>query len=578
MATNGEPASRVGDVVGNRYRLVDLIGNGGMSVVWHAHDEVLDRPVAVKMLSQSGSDHFRVQLRAEARAYGRLNSPRIAQVYDYGETADATPYLVMEYVTGLPLAERLGSCAAMPWPEAVLMAAQVADALRDAHAHGLVHRDVKPDNVLLTTSGAKLVDFGICAMIGAPDAEADGTLLGTPAYLAPERIIDAPVNAAADVYGLGVLLYRALTGDLPWPADTSTGQLKAHMFAEPPQLPEIEGLPADVARVCAACLAKEPQARPSSASVAHTLWLATITANASFAMPISPAPAGATADAQESPAGALPASGARSSDSAAPVPSFAGGRASTKTSAFAVPAGLLGASARNARASVSSATRPLSRPFADAPTRRRRFLFPASAAALSLAVLGISWGVLGSGSGRHKAAPPASAAQSSCLAAFAIESDAGTTFAGRVTVTNASDIALHGWSVSFAFPGDQALIDATGADMPQQVTVVPTVGAPYLATIEQNGATVVARAPAESLAASESVALPIFARYSGTNAAPAVVALNGATCQTQDLNTAPPVPIPAATGDNNGRGDGNGDDGNGDGDHHGGGHGHHGGG
>jgi hypothetical protein len=192
-------------------------------------------------------------------------------------------------------------------------------------------------------------------------------------------------------------------------------------------------------------------------------------------------------------------------------------------------------------------------------------------------VLGISWGILGSGSGGHKGVP-ATAAQSSCLAAFAIESDAGTTFAGRVTVTNASDIALHGWSVSFAFPGDQALVDATGGNVPQQVTVVPTVGQPYLATIEQNGATVVARAPAESLAASESVALPIFARYSGTNAAPAVVALNGATCQTQDLNTAPPVPIPAATGDN-GRGDGNGNgDGNGDGDHHGGGHGHHGGG
>src|SRR5215475_8936412 len=199
MATSATPVRHPGDLISGRYRLIDHIGTGGQSVVWSARDEVLDRQVAVKMLAQPGSDRFRSQLRAEARAYGRLNTPRIAQVYDYGETESNAPYLVMEYVTGEPLSQRLAGGRSMSWPDAVTMAAQIADALREAHAHGLVHRDVKPDNVLLTAGGVKLVDFGICAMVGAPDADEDGKLLGTPAYLAPERIIDAPVHAAADV-------------------------------------------------------------------------------------------------------------------------------------------------------------------------------------------------------------------------------------------------------------------------------------------------------------------------------------------------------------------------------------------
>src|SRR5215475_4957167 len=122
MATNAGPVCRVNDVVCGRYRLVELIGNGGMSVVWRAHDEVLDRPVAVKMLAQAGSVRFRLQLRAEARAYGRLNSPRIAQVYDYGETESNAPYLVMEYVTGEPLSQRFSCGRSMSWPDAVTMA------------------------------------------------------------------------------------------------------------------------------------------------------------------------------------------------------------------------------------------------------------------------------------------------------------------------------------------------------------------------------------------------------------------------------------------------------------------------
>jgi serine/threonine protein kinase len=360
MARKAESAYRAGDVVSNRYRLIELIGSGGMSVVFRAHDEVLDRPVAVKMLAEAGTDRFRRQLRAEARAYGRLNTPRIAQVYDYGETDTGAPYLVMEYVTGVPLAARLRDGAALPWPSAVVIVAQVADALRDAHAHGLAHRDVKPDNVILTDTGAKLVDFGICAMIGAPDSDEDGRLLGTPAYVAPERIADAPVNPAADVYALGVLLFRALSGHLPWPADTGTGLLKAHLFTEPTPLPPIDGLPPEIAEIGAACLRKEPHTRPSSAELANTLWLAALASDA----PISPAPV--------SPP--WPITG----------PNYAP---------------IVAAPAVGAAGDWTSNTQAMDEMHTAAPTpvrprHRRRYAVATSAIMLSVALLGVAWGAL----------------------------------------------------------------------------------------------------------------------------------------------------------------------------------------
>src|ERR1051326_8316734 len=152
-------------VIGGRYRLEEPIASGGMSLVWRARDEVLDRTVAVKMLARDPDAGFRSRLAAEARAYGRLNTPSVAQVYDYGETDD-TPYLVMEYVDGEPLSARLGADGCLSPLLAVAIAAQVAAALRIVHGRGLVHCDVKPDNVVFTLTGAKLVDFGISAAAG----------------------------------------------------------------------------------------------------------------------------------------------------------------------------------------------------------------------------------------------------------------------------------------------------------------------------------------------------------------------------------------------------------------------------
>jgi hypothetical protein len=528
MATSAEPTWRAGDLVGGRYRLAELIGRGGMSSVWRAHDDVLDRPVAVKMLTRTGDEQFRLHLRAEARAYGRLNTPRIAQVYDYGETDAAAPYLVMEYVTGETLSHRLQD-GPMPWTAAIAMAAQIADALRVVHAHGLVHRDIKPDNVLLTDSGAKLVDFGICAMIGAPDADVDGRLLGTPAYLAPERIADALVQPAADVYGLGVLLYRALTGRLPWAADTSTGLLHAHMFAEPMPLPAIDGLPSEVARAYAACLDKDPPARPTSAELAHTLWLAKLNSNA----PVSPAPAPVADSAPTS------------------LPQRHPSRALSPTRWLVRPdrdavAGRAGAEPSPHAGGPS--------PHAGGPSpeetagRRRAYVLAAAMMAISLALLGVAWGALGRGDDSGVTY----AGASPCLAAFAVDRDWGNGFAGHLTVTNASDVALRGWRLEFAFPAGQRLsaASATAAGDTQavamtnsvgHVTVTPTEGKPYAAAISQTGETIVAQTVgAQALAVSQSVVVPISAAYNGTNRIPTVVTLNGTDCQTH-------APTPATT-------------------------------
>jgi serine/threonine-protein kinase len=260
-----------GRVIAGRYRLLDRLGAGGMSVVWRAHDEVLDREVAVKVLSPelAADSELLHRIHIEARAAARLHHPNVVEVHDYGETEQSLPYVVMELVDGRSLADLLTG-GPLNWRLAVLVCAQVAAALSAAHSHGIVHRDVKPSNVMVTSEGVKLVDFGISATVG----EADGTgdqLVGTPAYLAPERLSGGSVRPATDVYALGLLLYLALCGRLPWKASTTTQMLKAHRYLEPAVLPPVPELPAEVAALCHACLAKEPDDRPPASEAARVL-------------------------------------------------------------------------------------------------------------------------------------------------------------------------------------------------------------------------------------------------------------------------------------------------------------------
>ncbi|HEU0241204.1 MAG TPA: protein kinase [Micromonosporaceae bacterium] len=248
-----------------RYRLISPLAEGGMSVVWRGQDDVLARPVAVKVIrADAGSDNKGAQrVRREATALARLNHGHIASVYDYGESdldGSRRPYLVMELVEG----ESLGAVLRrghIEWPTAVAIAAQVAGALAAAHGCGVVHCDVTPGNVMLAAEGVKIIDFGIACTAGD---NADALVFGTPAYLAPERRAGGCAVPASDVYGLGLLLYEMLAGRLPWPDGTATEVVAAHRNVPPAPLPEVAGLPPRVRALCAACLAVEPSQRPSS--------------------------------------------------------------------------------------------------------------------------------------------------------------------------------------------------------------------------------------------------------------------------------------------------------------------------
>jgi eukaryotic-like serine/threonine-protein kinase len=263
-----------GDLIAGRYLLRERLGQGGMSVVWRADDDVLGREVAVKVLSSAlaGDPGLRSQIRAEARTAARLRHTNVVAVFDYGELTEGgqtLSYVVMELVDGRTLADMLTG-GRLPWAVTVLVGAQVAAALAAAHAQGIVHRDVKPANVMVTSGGVKLVDFGISAAVGALDDQ-NGQILGTPAYLAPERIEGGPVRPATDVYALGLLLYLALAGRMPWQASTVTQMVKAHVYARPAPLPFVAGLPPAVAQLVSRCLAKRAADRPSSIEVAEVL-------------------------------------------------------------------------------------------------------------------------------------------------------------------------------------------------------------------------------------------------------------------------------------------------------------------
>lgn len=247
-----------------------------MSAVWRARDRVLERAVAVKVLAgaQATARGAQQRIQAEARAAAGLWHPHVTSVYDYGEHTDAAgrqvSYVVMELLPGQTLSQRL---AAGPLPPATAMrtCAQVAEALAAAHERKLVHRDIKPSNVMLTPAGVKVVDFGIASTVGRPELEADGQLLGTAAYLAPERLAGGTVLPASDVYALGLLLYRTLTNELPWSAETPTQMLTAHVYVDPAPLPDIEGVSPEVHRLLDSCLARDPADRPDAAEVATTL-------------------------------------------------------------------------------------------------------------------------------------------------------------------------------------------------------------------------------------------------------------------------------------------------------------------
>ena len=258
-------------VVGERYQLVRRIGIGGMSEVWHGHDQVLDRPVAVKLMSTAAAGTLGEVsgvdvVRTEARSAARLAHPNVAGVHDFGTSRSGdedVPYIVMELVEGQTLSDHLAR-APLDWRIAVRVAAEVAAALAAAHAEHVVHRDIKPANIMLTPAGAKVLDFGIAAAIGSPDPDPEGPVMGTPAYVAPERFDGLPATPATDMFSLGTLLYHCLSGRLPWTATTNTELVHAQRFNHPDPLPPIEGMASEVLDLMSRCLDKDPLERPTA--------------------------------------------------------------------------------------------------------------------------------------------------------------------------------------------------------------------------------------------------------------------------------------------------------------------------
>ncbi|HUP86681.1 MAG TPA: protein kinase [Acidimicrobiales bacterium] len=268
--------SRTDLLLAGRYRLGSLLGTGGMAEVYDAVDERLDRPVAVKLLrpEMAARDDVRVRFEAEARSAARLVHPNVVGVFDSGEDDDgALPYLIMERLPGESLADRMEAAGDEPLDhEWVLrVGGDVLMALGAAHAAGLVHRDVKPANVLLATDGcAKVADFGIAKSLevaAAADLTSTNQLVGTPAYVAPERILGEPASLRSDLYAVGVLLYEALAGRKPFRGDTPVATAYAIQHQTPTSLAELRpDLAPEVVAAVERAMDRDPARRFASAA------------------------------------------------------------------------------------------------------------------------------------------------------------------------------------------------------------------------------------------------------------------------------------------------------------------------
>ena len=263
-----------GRLIGDRYVLGEKLGEGGMGVVYMAEQIGLERTVAIKMLRDdlASESHVLRRFLTEARAGSRLSHRNLVTVHDFGTLETGTPYLVMEHVRGESLSNVLAACGTLSMPRALDLVGQVLDGLAEAHAHGVIHGDVKTDNILVERAFdgreiARLIDFGLACFADDPPLLVNGERLlsGTPEYVAPEVILGAPPTRASDVYGAAIVLYELLTGTTPFAGGT-TAEILARQLDEdvvPPSLrnPE-QPVPEELEAVIMRALAKQPSQRP----------------------------------------------------------------------------------------------------------------------------------------------------------------------------------------------------------------------------------------------------------------------------------------------------------------------------
>ncbi|SCG53766.1 Serine/threonine protein kinase [Micromonospora echinaurantiaca] len=262
------------DRVADRYELTYPVGHGGMGEVWAGYDEKLDRPVAIKFLRklaipESEREAAVERFMREARVTARLDHPGVPSVHDVGYHGDDI-YIVMQLVPGMVLADLIAERGWLSVPWAAAIGAQICSVLATAHAASLVHRDLKPQNLMVTPAGSvKVLDFGVAALLGAdvPRLTATSHTLGTPTYMAPEQALNSAVGPRADLYALGCVMFEVLTGNPPYRAENPLGMLHRHMNDPIPSIAEHRaGVPADLEQLVTRLLAKDPQHRPGSAA------------------------------------------------------------------------------------------------------------------------------------------------------------------------------------------------------------------------------------------------------------------------------------------------------------------------
>lgn len=248
----------------NRYTILEHIGGGGMADVYRAHDKLLDRSVAVKILRSqfTNDDEFVTRFRREAQAAAKLSHPNIVNMYDVG-CDDETYYIVMEYISGETLKEKIQANGPLPVELAIRISLEIAEALEHAHQNNLIHCDIKPHNILVTRSGRiKVTDFGIARAVTSATMTHTGTIIGSVHYFSPEQAKGSAIGAKSDIYSLGVVLYEMLTGTVPFVGETPVSIALKHLQEEPKPLRDINpSIPPLAEAVVLKAMAKEPEAR-----------------------------------------------------------------------------------------------------------------------------------------------------------------------------------------------------------------------------------------------------------------------------------------------------------------------------